>query len=446
MNITKNLASFVAKTKFDDLPMEVVEHAKFCILDWLGAALAGCVEKPAKLIVSMVRGMGGRHESTVIGTCFKTSCANAALANGTIGHAAEMDDIHEDAIIHPAAPIVPAALAVAERNNASGQELITAVVLGYEVEIRIGMAINPSHYNFWHTTGTCGTFGAAAAAGKVLGLEEGKLINAFGIAGTEAAGLIEVFGTMSKPLNAGKAAMNGVIAAMLAQSGFNSSSTILEAEKGYCRAVSKEFKHKKLTDKLGKNFELVNNVFKRHASCGHTHGAIDAMIHITEEYGVKPVDVDRIVVATYPIAADVVGKNYEPKTASEAKFSLPFCVATALIYGRVGMGEFSRAKLEDQESIELSKRIRVVDDPEFANMTLGPAMVTLVTKSGEERKCRVDVPKGYPKNRLTGREIEQKFKTLASSTLPKERVSDISRFIKNLDTENVRNLMACTHI
>lgn len=443
MKVTETLANFVADTDFEDIPSTAVEHAKLCILDWLGAALAGSIEEPAKIVFSIIKELGGREESTVVGTDIKTSCINAALANGVSGHAVELDDIHEEAIIHPAAPVLPAALAIAEREGASGSDLITAIVLGYEVEIRIGMALNPAHYKFWHTTGTCGTFGAAAAAGKILGLNGEEMVNAFGIAGTMAAGLIEVFGTMSKPLNPGRAAMDGVMAALLAKRGFTSSSAILEAEKGYCRATSEEVDYGKLTEGLGERFEIVNNIFKLHASCGHTHGAIDAMLHIVEKYKVKPSDVDEILVATYPIAVEVVGKNYEPRTASEAKFSLPYCVATALIHGRVGLKEFSEEKLKDQAVVELSKRVKVVVDPKLIDARLGCAKVALRTKSGEEYAYRVDVPRGYPKNPLTKLELEEKFKALASLVLPEERVREIVGLVTKLDEVNeIKSLTA----
>ena len=288
MGITKDLANFIVETSYNDLPKEVREHAKVCILDWLGAALAGSLEPPAKIITSIIREIGGKKESTVIGTNVKTSCVNAALTNGIFGHAVELDDIHEESIIHPAATVLPAALAAAEHTKASGQDFITSIILGYEVALRTGKAMNPSHYQFWHTTGTCGTFGAVAASGKILDLNSEEMVYGFGIAGTQAAGLIEVFGTMSKPLNAGKAASNGVLAALLAKEGFTSTKTIFEAEKGYCNATAREFNLNAITENLGKKFEIVNNIFKIHASCGHTHGAIDAVLLLRKQYDIKP--------------------------------------------------------------------------------------------------------------------------------------------------------------
>jgi len=440
MNITKQLADFAVKTTFKDLPDEIGEHAKLCVLDWLGAALAGCQSPVAKIATSIIKKIGGIEESTVIGTDIKTSCINAALTNGIIGHAVEMDDIHQEAIIHPAAPVLPAALAVAERNNLDGKDLLTAVVIGYEVEIRIGSAINPSHYQFWHTTGTCGTFGAAATAGKLLGLDEKSMVYALGIAGTTAAGLIEVFGTMSKPLNPGRAAMDGILAAMFAKEGLTSSTEILESEKGYLHAAAKEFKVEKIIENLGKKFEIKNNIFKRHASCGHTHGAIDAVLEIIEKYGVKADNVSEVLVGTYPIAANTVGRNYEPKTADEAKFSLPYCVAAALIYGKVGLEEFSSEKLADPKVRELSKKVKAYVEPEYINARLGCAKVTIRTKRGNSYECRVDIPKGYPKKPLTKQEVQSKFRSLASLVLTEEKIRNILDVVDNLENIYIKEL------
>jgi 2-methylcitrate dehydratase PrpD len=447
MDITRNLASFVTETTFSKLPKEIVDRAKLCVLDWLGAALAGSKEAPARIVKAVVEKIGGRAESSIIGTSLKTSCVNAALANGIIGHAAELDDVHQAAIIHPAAPVLPAALAIAERNGADGRGLIAAVVLGYEVEIRIGTAINPSHYEFWHTTGTCGTFGAATAAGKLLGLDQEGMTHALGIAGATAAGLVEAFGTMSKPLNAGRAAMDGVLAAILAKEGFTGSTKILEAEGGYLKATSKEFDPGKIIENLGGRFEIANNIFKRHASCGHTHAALDAVLEVVKKYDVKAGDVSEVLVGTYPIAVNIVGKVYEPKTSSEAKFSLPYCVAAALVYGRVGLGEFSDEKLSDPEMREVSRRVKVYVSQRFTDSRLGCAEVKIRTRDGKEYHHYVSAPKGYPENPITTRELEEKFKILASPVLSKDRIEKILSTVKALEeVDEVGKLISLLNI
>jgi 2-methylcitrate dehydratase PrpD len=443
MNITYDLAEFITRVKFDSLPRDVIKRAKHSILDWLGAALAGSQELPSMIIRRVVEKLGGNPESSVIGTSLKTSCINAALVNGVSGHVLELDDIHEEAIIHPAATVLPSALAVGEREDVDGKELITAIVIGYEVEIRIGIAVNPSHYNYWHTTGTIGTFGAVVAAGKILNLDQRDMIHAFGIAGTMASGLIEVFGSMSKPLNVGKAAMNGVLAALLAKEGFTSSTKIFESERGYLRATSKELDLEKITKDLGKTFEIINNIFKIHASCGHTHAAIDAVLEIVKKYDVKPEDISEILVGTYPIAVDVVGKNYEPMTPYEAKFSLPYCVAVALIHKRVGLKEFSNERLNDPEIRALAKKVKIFIEPECMNVRLGCAKVIIHTKNGREYSAYIDAPKGYPQNPLTTQELEEKFKSLAFLVLPEDRVMKVLEIINVLENvSNVGELMA----
>jgi 2-methylcitrate dehydratase PrpD len=393
--------------------------------------------------MSIISEIGGKKEATTIGHAFQTSCVNAALVNGVMGHALEFDDVHEKSVMHPAAPVLPAILAVAEREEASGKDLIESVVAGYEVEIRIALSMMPEHYEFWHTTGTCGTFGAAVASGKILGLNKAKMLNALGIAGTQAAGLIDVFGTMSKTLNAGKAAMNGVISALLSEKEFTSSLSILESDKGYCRAASKKFNIQKLTENLGRRFEIMNNIFKRHASCSHMHGAIDAALYLSKKNGIEPKKIREIVVETYPTACKIVGRSYAPKTALEAKFSLPYCVAVSLKCGQVGLSEFSEEKLTDPEISELTKKIKVVRNVDCRDEPLGYATVKICTITGEKYESRVDAPKGFPKNPLTIQEIENKFLQVTSSVLPIERSEEIKHIVLNLHKlDSIKELTA----
>ncbi len=441
VGVTNDLAAFVARTDFRDLPETVIEQAKLCILDWLGSALAGSLQPPAQIIRDFIRENAGRKECTVLGSRTKNSCVNAALANGVMGHILELDDLHVDSIVHPAAPVVPASLAVAETNGRSGQDLITSIVVGYEVEIRIGLAMNPSHYQYWHTTGTCGTFGAAAAAGKILDLNEEKMTHALGIAGTEASGLNEVFGTMSKPLNAGRAAQNGVTAALLARKSFTSTKRMLESEKGYCYAASLAPKVDAITQDLGRRFEILNDSFKRHASCGHTHSAIDAALNLTEQHTIKPAAIDQVIVETYPIAVELVGGNYEPKTSSEGKFSLPYCMAVALIYGKVSLTEFSSRRLRDPKVLALSRKVKVKIGRDADNSRLWWAKVRLRKVDGIELSCSVKVPKGHTTNPLTNAELDKKFRDLASLALTTRKVNKIIETVTKLELmKNVESL------
>ncbi len=443
MRATQRLARFIAETTYPDLPEAVTGHVKRCILDWLGAALAGTSEPASQAIIQIVKDLGGNGESTVIGGSFRSSCVNAALANGVTGHAAELDDIHEASVIHPGAPVIPAALAVAERTGASGEELIAAVAVGYETGIRVAMAVMPTHYEYWHPTGTCGTFGAAAAAGKLLGLDEESMLHALGVAGTEASGLIESFGTMSKPFNAGRAARDGVTAALLAERGFTGPTSILDAVKGYANATSAQPDLNEIVDALGSRYEAANTIFKRHACCGHTHGAIDAVIDLRNEHNLDPRDIVEITVETYPIAVDVVGGDYSPGTSAEAKFSLPYCVAAAATLGSVSLDAFTDERIANPALRELMGRVKVHVGDEFAEARLGCANVAIQMKAGGVLTRRVDVPKGYPENPLTSAELKGKFRGLSTGALAAGRIGELEKMIDALEeVGDVRGLTA----
>jgi len=433
MSVTEALAHYVERTDFHNIPRDVIDHAKVCFLDWLGCAIAGSLEPAGRIAKELITELGAADESTVIGTMARTSAPNAALINGVFGHSIELDDIHEESVIHPAAPVMPAALAICEKQKLSGADLLTAIVLGYQIEIRIAEALMPSHYRYWHPTGTCGTFGAAAAAGKLLSLGAEQLVHAFGMAGTQASGLIEVFGTMSKPLNAGKAAMTGVISTLLAKKGFTSSNAILEAEKGYCKATSDQPKATSILERL-ETFEITRNVFKRHSCCGHIHGALDGVLDILEKHRIQPEDIRKVKVGTYPIAIEVVGRSARPTSASEARFNLPFCVALALLHRRVGPAEFAADRVSDDTVFKLSKRVDVEVDPELSSARLGSSNVEVELKDGRSFRTRVDHPKGYHDNPLSRRELEEKFESLASLVLDEAKVKSLIGIARDLES------------
>ena len=300
------------------------------------------------MVLSLVKRMGGNPEASVIASKLKVPALNAALANGCMGHMAEIDDYHRFSTLHPAAPIIPAALASAEAEQADGKRLLEAVVAGYEVAIRIGEAVNPSHYKFWHTTGTCGTFGAAMAAGKIFQLNAKQMLDALGNAGTQASGLWEFASdaAMSKHLHPAKAAFNGLLAALLAREGFTGATRILEGERGFCRAASESFDLKRLTAGLGRRFKICEVSFKPYASCRHTHPAIEAALTLKAKYGLTARDVVKVRVGTFSTALKIAG-NPKPKTPFAAKFSIQYCVAAALVYGRVWLEEFSEQALRN---------------------------------------------------------------------------------------------------
>jgi len=437
--ITEKLVEYLLNTDYGQFTGSVITKAKQCFLDWLGSALAGSKEKAAKIIVDLIDEEGGVEESTIINHKRKNSCLNASLANGAMSHILELDDLHRGASYHPAAAIIPAALAIAEKEKVDGKTFITAIILGYEASIRIGEAVGPSHYKYWHTTGTCGNFGSCVAAGKILQLSEEEMLNALGNAGTQAAGLWEflVDGAMSKHLHPAKAAQNGLLSGILAKKGFTGAKRILEGEKGFCKVTSRDCDFNKITEGLGKDYKILEVSFKSYSSCGHTHSAIDAAKEIVKKYNLNYHKIAKIILHTYSIAVGIVGRtgSFSPETPQQAKFSLPYCTAVALKYGRVGLNEFTEEKLEDGDIKDLmgSVQLQVDDTLDSLYPQKWPCIMEVKTKDGKRFRCRVDFPKGDPDNPLSEEEIEVKFKELASMVLPDKKTKDIVRAMADLE-------------
>ena len=268
MELTKKLAEFIHDTDFNDIPRDIVEKSKYSCLDWLGGALGGLEEDASRLIIEYVREFGGKEQASVIGTDIKTDVSHAALANGVISHALDFDDYHAKTVIHATAACLPAILAVAESKKSSGRDILTALILSIDITIRLGLGLTSSHYERgWHSTATTGRFGATAGVSKLLNLNKDKIINAFGICGTQAAGLRQVFGTMTKPFNAGKSSMDGVMSAYLAEKGFNSSKEIIEGKLGYFDVLTDNPDEDVVLDRLGSKYYLSDLSFKPYPTC-----------------------------------------------------------------------------------------------------------------------------------------------------------------------------------
>ena len=434
--IADRLARYVCGLTFPDLSRDHVSRMKVFFLDWLGSAYAGGNLPPVRMMRDVVRGLGGTEEATVISDGSRSNCLFAALVNGASSHVVEMDDLHRESILHPACVVLSAAFAMAERQHASGRDLIVAISAGYEVGIRIALAVGPSHYHYWHTTSTCGVFGAAAGAAKLLGLNEDQLAWALGSAGTQAAGLWEFLleSAMSKQLHPGKAALNGLLAALLAKEGFTGARRILEGEKGFFRATSRDFDEKKCCDGLGELFHGDRNSLKYHASCGHTHSMLDAILLATGGKTFLPDDVEEVHVSLYQAAIDLLG-HVEPKTPYLAKFCLPFCVATALRYGQVQLGDFTDARLRDADIRSLMQKVRIQSDPELtgAYPRKWPARVQIVLKDGRQLAAANEYPKGDPENPLSEEEVIGKFKSLVAGVIPPSRAEILIERVLHLE-------------
>lgn len=438
MNLSEQLADYIINTRYEDLPSDVVEFTKICILDYFSSAIAGSDQEAIRKIDDLVNEMGGEPQAALV-TGGKTSVTQAALLNGAASHIVEQDDIHKGSIIHAATVVIPAALAIAEWKKLSGKELITAVVIGYEVCYRIGEAVTPSHYYYWHNTATCGTFGAAAATSKLLQLNREQIIHALGSAGTQAAGLWEFIedGAMSKQLHPGKAAMNGVISALLAEKNFTAAKRILEGKRGFFEAMSEEYDVTKVTNNLGQHFKILENAFKIHASCRHTHHAMDLMIDLAKERDIPLDYIERINVKTYQVAIDITD-NATPDTQYAAKFSLQFCTALALLTGDGGLDAFNKESLWDEDIRKLMNRVKVSVDPEVNSQYPDKwgAIVEVKLTTGEWITKKTDFPKGDPENPVSKEDLLNKFKTLTKSLSAEAQhvLSEKIMHLEHLDT------------
>ena len=443
--IEQELAKFAREITYDKLPEEVVKQAKLCLLDLVGAACAGATALPGHVVTEIIEEAGGSPQAVLIGRKERVPALNAALGNGLYAHALELDDLHRSSILRPGSPIIPAALAAAEKTGASGKDLITAIVVGYEVGIRIAEAMTPSHYNFWHTTGTCGTFAAAIAAGKVMNLDEEQLIHALGHAGTQAAGLMELHysseGMMSKPLHASKAAQNGLFSAMLARGGYTSTQTILSGEKGFLRVFAPKAKLEKIVETLGVDFKIMQISYRIYASTRHTHAGIDLALRLRDK-GIKPEDIELLRIQTYSVARDLVGEPF-PETIYEAKFSLPFCVSTALVYGHVGVEDFSEQRIKDPVLEELMSHCTVEIDPliDAHYPQKWGAKLNVILRNGTVDHEQTDFPKGDPENKLTLDQLHTKFRRLSALLLPFSKIEAWIEQIMKVETfDNIADM------
>jgi 2-methylcitrate dehydratase PrpD len=357
--------------------------------------------------------------SRLIGDGRATGCRTAALINGTAAHSAEIDDIFRDGIYHPGSPTIAAAFAVAERQRSSGADLLRAVTVGYETGNRIAAAVNPSHYRYWHTTGTIGTIGAAAAAAEILCLEADQWGHALTTAATMAAGLQQAFrsDSMSKPLHAGHAAEAGTLAALLAHEGFTGAGDVFEGPAGFGAAMSEDPDWGVAVAALERSPTILETTVKQHACCGHAFAAIDAVLELRSR-GVRADDVATIIVQTYSAATTVAGgKN--PTTAFEAKFSIAYCVAAALITGSVQLPTFDEPVLSQPDIRDLARRVELVAHAEMdaAFPHRRSARVIVHDRSGTVHVAERTTRKGDPDDPLNDDEISAKFMTVVAPVI-----------------------------
>jgi len=368
---TRELANWIANLRYADLPQRTREVMRIAVLDTVGAGVYGYSTPWAQMLLEWARrGAAGSGDAHVWGEAARTlRCSDAALVNGTASHAFELDDYH-NAKLHPGAVVIPAAIAAAEKLDAGGADLITAIAAGYEVMIRSSLALNPSAARLrgWHLTGVCGPFGAAAACASLLKLNPEQTAWALGLAGTQGAGLwaFNADGTMSKRLHAGKAAHSGVLAAELAQLGFTGPTQIYETEDGgVLKAFSDASDPTPLTLDLGAVYHLDKTSIKPYSCCGSTHSYIDAALALRKKLGTPWDATRRVRVGTCKVVDVQCGFDYAPSSVLNAQMSLRYTVAAALLDGQVLPAQFTDAKLADPAITALAGRMELIPDPEL---------------------------------------------------------------------------------
>jgi len=451
MGVTAEIVTFVTRTTFNDVPEEVVRLAKGFVLDGLGVILAGTTERGSKILHTYVRQMGGKQECTVLGTGFKAPAAKAALSNGVSGHAMDYDDTQlstsKEAVYglltHPTIPVLSSALATAEQLKSTGKDFLLAYILGVEAECRIADAINPRHYQSgFHTTATIGGLGATVAVGKLLRLKDDALERALALAASMASGLRENFGTMTKPLHAGRSAENGVTAAQLAKKGFTSAKGILEAKRGLFNAMAGGFDETKIAGRLGHPYFMQEPgiSIKPYPSGSLSHPAQDLILDMVSDHGINASDIEAIDVGTnsnvpnaliYPI----------PTTALEGKFSIPFCMAIGVLERKAGIAQFQDRKVREPKVVEMMKRVTLYVDDELEGLGYDQvrSRIRIKLKDGRTVEGRADVAKGHPLKPMSWEELGEKFRDCGRLVLPRRNVDRAIDLVGQLERE--RNLL-----
>jgi 2-methylcitrate dehydratase PrpD len=458
--IAQTWAHHIHESDFKKLPGDVVTKTKLIILDSIGAILAGSQADSSRIARSVVLARGGNPEASIIGFGDKTSCLSSGLVNGVMAHCMEIDDEHRPSDNHVAGVVVSGALTSADYTKCSGPELLTAVVLGYDIMGKIGESILlprlPRPY--FHNTGTCGPFGAAAAAGKLLGLTEEQLVNCIGIAGTQGAGLreVRVGGTYCKAFHAGKAVESGLLAAFLAESGFTGPSTVIEGFEGFCKAFSSQPRPELSTEGIGSRFEVMRSTLKRYAAVGGSHSAIDATLRIVDENEINPVEIENILVAvTTDQASSPLHNNSDPSTQLSAQLSIPYAVAVTILDDEALVKQFSKQRIDSQDVKEMLKKVRVEADAEADESARrdasDPNYIPLATvhirmKDGKQYRSQTNQPKGFSiKNQMSEDEVKQKFRRVTEEILANSHAERIIEMIMQLERiDNASDIIQST--
>src|SRR5271156_3327584 len=421
-HVTKTLASYLVSARYEDLPANVRKEGLRTLLNWVGVAVGGSHHETIDIAVDALAPFSGPSQASILGRRERFDVMNAAFINGVSSHIFDYDDTHLKTIIHPAGPVVSAILALSEMQPVSGKDFLNALVLGVETECRIGNSVYPNHYDVgWHITGTAGVFGSAAAVGKLLKLNEQQMVWALGLAASQPVGLRESFGSMNKSFNPGRAASNGIFAAMLASKNFTSSDSMIEAKRGWANAISTKQDYNEILGDLGKRYEAALNTYKPFA-CGIVmHPAIDAAIQLRDENKLTPDQVERVDLKVHPLVLELTGKK-NIHEGLEGKFSIYHAVAVALVEGAGGEKQFSDRAVNDPTIAALRGKVNPVVTP-----GIDPAQVdmTIVLKDGRQLHRYIAHAIGSVEVPMTDKQLEGKFADLADGVIPTSAIRPV---------------------
>src|SRR5215468_2338023 len=416
--VTRTLAHYIVSAKAADLPQAVRKEAARTLLNWVGCTLGGSRHETVGIAVSALAPFSGPAQASLLGRKERLDVLHAALINGISSHVLDYDDTHSHNIIHPAGPVISAILALSEHHPVSGSDFVNALVLGVDVECRIGNSVYPKHYDAgWHITGTAGVFGAAAASGRLLGLSEQQMMWALGLAATQPVGLQEMFGSMTKSFHPGRAAQNGLTAALLASKNFTSSEQSLEAKYGWANVVSTAHNYGDIVNGLGSQYEISKNTYKPFACGVVMHPTIDGCIQLRSETKLTADAIDRVELKVHPLVMQLTSRK-APQTGLEGKFSIYHAASVALVEGAGGIDQFSDRAVRDRTVASLRDRVSTAID---STLHEDQVRITLTTKNGRRVEKFVEHAVGSLDHPMSDKDLEGKFTGLANGTLPPDR-------------------------
>ena len=422
MEVTRTLAKFIVNHRYAGIPEKVRHEAARSFLNWVGCAVGASRHETVERALAALSEFSGPREATVLGRGDRLDIMFAALMNGTTSHTFDFDDTHLKTVIHPSGPVASAILALAERKPVKGEDFVHAFILGVEAECRIGNAVYPSHYDVgWHITATTGVFGAAAAAGRLLGLSEQQMVWALGIAATQSSGVREMFGTMVKPMHPGNAARNGLLAALLASKNFTSAEQGIEGRRGFANVLATARNYAEITEKLGETWEISLNTYKPYA-CGIVeHPAIDGCVQLRNEYKLKPEDIESIALKVHPLVLELTGKK-TPQTGLEGKFSVYHSSAVAIVHGAAGEEQYSDEVVRDPRVIALRDKVMATVE---SGIHEDQVRIAIRLKGGKVLEKYVEHAVGSLGKPMSDADLETKFRGLAQGILSRGETDNL---------------------